>query len=233
MTQEIDQGSDQQGFGKNYWELHWQNASGQSAEREVPPNPYLADETVGLAPGTALDAGCGEGAEAIWLAAAGWQVTAVDISAAVLARATDRAQAAGALPERLNWIEADLSVWRPGQQFDLVTTHYAHPAIPQLAFYERISDWVAPGGSLLIVGHLHTPAHAHDRHRDDQGGPEQHSHQHRPPAAASVTTESITAVLDASRWEIVSAAEHVRALAGRAARPTQLDDVVVRATRRR
>src|ERR1019366_6453376 len=153
-------------FGKDYWESHWQQANEHGAGREVVPNPYLARETRSLTPGTALDAGCGEGAEAIWLTAEGWQVTAVDISTEALARASDRAKSDGAPPDGVRWVEADLSAWEPGKQFDLVTTHYAHPAMPQLAFYERISHWVAPGGTLLIVGHLHTsetPGHGHSQ----------------------------------------------------------------------
>ena len=56
----------------------------------------------------------------------------------------------------MEWVEADLGVWDPGTRFDLVTTHYAHPAMPQLDFYERIAGWVAPGGTLLVVGHART-----------------------------------------------------------------------------
>ena len=105
-----------------------------------------------------------------------------------------------------------------GRQFDLVATHYAHPAMPQLVFYERISGWVAPGGTLLIVGHRHgsqTPVHGHN-----------------PPEAVSVTAASITARLDATQWDIVTADEPVRTLDDRSGRTVQLDDVVVRATRR-
>ncbi|WP_443056385.1 class I SAM-dependent methyltransferase [Streptomyces sp. MUM 178J] len=70
------------GFDRDYWERHWQQgrAGGPGSLGGNPPNPYLAHETAGLAPGTALDAGCGSGAEAIWLASRGWHVTAADIS---------------------------------------------------------------------------------------------------------------------------------------------------------
>ncbi|MDT7725885.1 MAG: hypothetical protein QOI21_2461 [Actinomycetota bacterium] len=213
-----------QGFDKDYWESHWQQANGHEAGRQIVPNPYLARETSSLVPGTALDAGCGEGAEAIWLAAEGWQVTAADISTEVLSRASERATKGGSAPERVRWLEADLSVWKPCEQFDLVTTHYAHPAMPQLAFYERISDWVAPGGTLLIVGHLHTPGHGH--------GHGQQRHGRHPPEQASVTTASITMGLDAIRWDVVTAEEHLRTLINRAGGAVQLHDVVVRATRR-
>lgn len=70
-------------FDKDYWEAHWHEVGDHGAG--LLANPYLAREIGDLAPGTALDAGCGEGAEAIWLAVTGWHVTAADISAAVLA----------------------------------------------------------------------------------------------------------------------------------------------------
>jgi cyclopropane fatty-acyl-phospholipid synthase-like methyltransferase len=171
--------------------------------------------------------GCGEGGEAIWLATEGWQVTAADISTESISRAFERATKSCASPERVQWVEADLSVWEPGQQFDLVTTHYAHPAMPQLAFYERISGWVAPGGTLLIVGHLltsETPGNEHSQERDGHG--------HNPPEEASVTAASITVGLDVTQWDIVTADEPIRTLTDRAGRTMQLDDVVVRASRR-
>lgn len=136
-----------QEFDKDFWQRHWRDAGADDSGGSMsgnPPNPYLAAETVGLAPGTALDAGCGSGAEAIWLASRGWRVTAADISSEALARAADRAATSPAAAERVQWVEADLSVWSPAERFDLVMTQYAHPAMPQLAFYERIAEWVAP-----------------------------------------------------------------------------------------
>ncbi|GII34211.1 class I SAM-dependent methyltransferase [Planotetraspora mira] len=208
------------GFDKDFWERHWRqgSAEGPGSMGGNPPNPYLARETSGLTPGTALDAGCGGGAEAIRLAFDGWHVTAADISSEALARAAERAAASGA-PEHLQWVEADLSVWSPGLRFDLVMTHYAHPAMPQLEFYDRIAGWVAPGGTLLIVGHLHTPGST--------------GHGHHPPAEASVTSAAITARLDDREWEIVTAEEHLRTLTGHGGPAVPLHDVVVRATRRR
>lgn len=190
-------------FDRPYWEQHWQQAHRRAA---VDPNPYLIRETGDLKPGTALDAGCGEGSEARRLAEHGWDVTAVDISAAVLARA-------GQVPSRVDWVQADLTVWTPGRQFDLVMTHYAHPSIPQLAFYDRIAEWVAPGGTLLIVGHLHGAGHGHH------------------PAEASATAANITARLDSAKWAIVTADEQARTMTTPDGRSVSLHDVIVRATR--
>ncbi|GAA3702613.1 hypothetical protein GCM10022377_15300 [Zhihengliuella alba] len=182
-------GSEEHAFDKAYWEEHWEQADPRDTGPDTPPNPYLAEEVRGLAPGTALDAGCGTGAEAVHLASLGWRVTGADISSAALASAAERARAAG-VEDRTTWLETDLSQWRPAEHWDLVTTHYAHPAMPQLEFYRRLARWVAPGGTLLLVGHLHThgsgdDAHTHehgpDEHGPDEHGPDEHGHAHTSP----------------------------------------------------
>lgn len=211
-------------FDKRYWDQIWQGdrAAAMAAGQ---PNPHLVREVGDLAPGTALEAGCGAGAEAIWLATRGWQVTAADIAATALTHAAGRAAAAG-VDAKVDWVEADLSVWEPDNRYDLVTTHYAHPAMPQLDFYERLASWVAARGTLLIVGHLHH--HGQDSaagHRHGHGGTE-------PPASASVTAADITARLDAHVWDVVTAEESHRNLIGPGGHPVSLHDVVVRASRR-
>ena len=223
-------------FDRDYWNQHWHGTEGDrpGSMAGAPLNPYLARETGDLTPGTALDAGCGAGAEAIWLAAHGWQVTAADIAADALAHAEARAAKAG-LPQPVRWIEADLTTWEPGIGFDLVTTHYAHPAMPQLDFYQRIAGWVTPGGTLLIVGHLHT---SDARHGHASGSPghghtaEAAGHGHHHPAEATVTLAEITAGLNDAKWEIVTAEEHLRTVTGPDGPTVPLHDVVVRATRR-
>jgi 2-polyprenyl-3-methyl-5-hydroxy-6-metoxy-1,4-benzoquinol methylase len=208
-------------FDQDYWDEHWRQTPGQStAPQEVAPNPYLLREVADLAIGTALEAGSGESAEAIWLAAAGWRVTAVDIAAEALDRATGSAAAQGLSRTAIQWVRADLSSWEPSTTFDLVTTHYAHPAMPQLAFYDRLAAWVAPGGSLLIVGHLHTEDGGHGGHGADH-----------PPAEASVTAASITQRLDPTAWAVVTAEELTRTLDAPGGEPVTLHDVVVRAVR--
>jgi 2-polyprenyl-3-methyl-5-hydroxy-6-metoxy-1,4-benzoquinol methylase len=190
-------------FDKDYWERHWSQRHGAGQDA---PHPYLARETNGLTPGTALDAGCGTGAEALWLAARGWHVTGADIAAGALARAAARA-ARTPLNGAVQWVEADLTTWEPAHRFDLVTTAYAHPATPQLDFYRRLATWVAPGGTLLIVAHLHTAA-GHGEH----------------PAEAAVTVADITATVPS--WRIDTAEERTRTINGHVLR-----DAVVRATR--
>jgi cyclopropane fatty-acyl-phospholipid synthase-like methyltransferase len=204
-------------FDKGYWDEIW-DGDRAAAMAAGQPNPHLISEVSELTPGTALEAGCGAGAEAIWLASQGWQVTAADIATAALTRAGQRAAAAG-VAGRVQWVEADLSTWQPDHPYDLVTTHYAHPAIPQLDFYDRIASWVAPAGTLVIVGHLHGQDHRHG--------------ETGPPAEASVTAADITARLDPAVWEIVTARESHRAMAGHGGPTASIHDVVVRADRRR
>ncbi|AWB92100.1 SAM-dependent methyltransferase [Aeromicrobium chenweiae] len=213
-------------FDKEYWDRIWagDRAASMGASET---NPHLVRELDGVPAGTALDAGCGAGAEAVWLARKGWQVTAVDVAADALAIATERAAASG-VGDRVRWVEADLSTWRPDEQYDLVTTHYAHPAMSQLEFYDRIASWVAPAGTLFIVGHLH-----HDDHATDHEETEAHA-DGGPPAAASATAATITARLDPAAWEIVTAEESHRAVdRPDDGAPSTLHDVVVRARRRR
>jgi 2-polyprenyl-3-methyl-5-hydroxy-6-metoxy-1,4-benzoquinol methylase len=130
-------------FDQTYWDEHYPQA-GSAAGHQLPPNPYLVREVTDLTPGTALEAGCGEGAEAIWLGLAGWQVTAVDIAAEPLARAAERATFR-CVGDRVEWVRADLGSWEPARTYDLVTTHYAHPSIPQLELYDRLSAGLSAG----------------------------------------------------------------------------------------
>ena len=116
------------------------------------PNGRLVAELRDLAPGRALDVGCGEGGDAIWLAARGWTVTAIDISEVALSRARQAAELAGAAVE---WVCGDaLQAPFPARSFDVVSMQY--PALPKAAgaaAVGRLLDTVRPGGLLLAVYH--------------------------------------------------------------------------------
>ncbi|MET0238132.1 MAG: class I SAM-dependent methyltransferase [Kibdelosporangium sp.] len=116
------------------------------------PNAQLVAEVAGMRPGSALDVGSGEGGDAIWLAEQGWQVTGVDISKVALARAAEHARERGVTVE---WVHTDLVEAAPTTQFDLVTAHFFH--LPERAqielLHRRLASAVAPGGTLLVVGH--------------------------------------------------------------------------------
>ncbi|MDN5808408.1 MAG: class I SAM-dependent methyltransferase [Brevibacterium sp.] len=214
-------------FDKSYWDQAWDGERAPMMS-SGDANPHLVREISGIEPGTALDAGCGAGAEAIWLAGNGWTVTGADVADTALEYAEGRADAAG-VGGRIEWVRADLSVWEPETKYDLVTTHYAHPAMAQSAFYDRIASWVAPGGTLLIVGHLHHRRGDSTSH--SSAGESGHGHSH-PPAEASATADSITNRLDPAVWTIVTAEESQRTMVGPGGRTITIDDVVVRASRR-
>ncbi len=116
------------------------------------PNRFVADEAAALLPGTAIDLGAGEGRNAIWLAERGWQVTAVDFSAAGLARAARLAAERGV---SVDWVQADLLAWLPAPGgYDLVLIAYLHlPSAGLARVFRAAAAAVAPGGTLLVIGH--------------------------------------------------------------------------------
>ena len=123
-------------------------------------NTALVGEVAGLTPGTALDLGCGEGADAIWLAEQGWAVTATDISQAALDRAAAHAADAG-VGDRITWARHDFARSIPDGPFDLVSAHFLHSPVddsrdPALRAAARA---VGPGGTLLVVSHEAVPWH--------------------------------------------------------------------------
>jgi len=112
------------------------------------PNQRFAENVADRIPGTALDVACGEGADAIWLAARGWQVTAVDVSPVALRRAAQRADAAGAdVAARITWQQADVRSWDPAPaQFDLVSSQFMHlPSAVRAGAHKRLAAAVRPG----------------------------------------------------------------------------------------
>ena len=213
-------------FDDDYWDEVW-SGDKALAMSTSPPNPHLQAEVGDLTPGTAIDVGCGADAEAIWFATRGWQVTGTDVARAALAIGRERAARAG-VADQVQWVQADVSTWTPETAYDLVTTHYAHARIPQLDLYRRIASWVAPAGTLLVVGHLHPDQHSggHGHGHGDGDGDDQ------PPAEASATATAITALLDPASWDVVTAEESQRDTAGPEGRQRTIHDVVVRATRR-
>jgi SAM-dependent methyltransferase len=203
-------------FDRDHWERRWTEALREHPDRIAgrPPNAHLLTETADLRPGRALDAGCGHGAEALWLASRGWQVTAVDYSVSALDIARSRAQAVGTdVAERIEWTEGDLATWTPSPgHYDLVISLYVHVQGSVAEMVRRLGAGVAPGGTLLLVGHRPVdPA---------TGAPT--------PAAGQVqvSVDAAVGALDPRDWRIEAAEERPRAAAGTGV------DAVVRAVSR-
>ena len=177
------------------------------------PNHALTLEAEHLAPGRALDVGCGEGGDAVWLAGRGWQVTGLDPSAVALDRARHASEAAGV---EVSWVLGSLEeaseVDLPDGGFDLVIAFYAalfRDTDPVPALARR----VAPGGTLLVVHHAEVDrerARAHGIDPDDLLSP-----------------DDVAAALGA-RWTIEVHERRERAISGGAGAHHH-DDLVVRA----
>jgi SAM-dependent methyltransferase len=191
-------------FDRDFWDGRWSEVLREHAAQvaERPPNAYLTATAGDLAPGRALDAGCGNGTEALWLAARGWHVTAVDFSVAALRHGRSVAASLGAdVASRIAWVEGDLGTWTPeAGQYDLVVSLFVHVSGSVEEMVTRLVDGVAPGGTMLLVGHLPV---------DPVTGAET-------PAAGQVqvTVEEAVAVLDAPNWELLIAEDRERTVVG-------------------
>ncbi|MFG3437945.1 class I SAM-dependent methyltransferase [Nonomuraea sp. NPDC047897] len=118
------------------------------------PNARLTETTTSLPPGHALDLGCGDGGDALWLAGQGWHVTAVDISAVAVGRLAALARSRG-LDDRVVAVRHDLHESFPQGMFDLICAHYLHTPhdLDRTAVLRSAARALRPGGRLLVVDH--------------------------------------------------------------------------------
>jgi SAM-dependent methyltransferase len=214
-------------FTQEFWDDRYRSAgqlwSGQ-------PNPQFAAQAADLVPGEALEAGCGEGADAIWLARRGWTVTGVDVSAVALERAASAARAAdealtpsekggGGVARRITWQREDLLTWVPEpERFDLVSAQFMHfPPAELAAFHQGLAAAVRPGGTLLLIAH-----HPEDVHAQRKGRPDLFWY-----------AEDIAASLDPGQWEVRVAEGAGRSAEDFDGQQMMVRDTVLRAARRR
>ncbi|MGW0362685.1 class I SAM-dependent methyltransferase [Streptomyces sp. NPDC002990] len=182
--------------GAEYWDYRYRESDRMWSGK---PNAALVREAADLAPGRALDLGCGEGADTVWLARRGWQVTGTDISRVALSRAAEHATEAG-VADRTDWQQHDLAESFPAGEYDLVSACFLHTYgdFPRARILRTAAAAVAPGGILLVVGHGGWPS----------GAEEEDPH----PDIEFPTPQEVLAQLELApdAWEVLLAEEHVR-----------------------
>ncbi|HMQ38726.1 MAG TPA: FAD-dependent oxidoreductase [Micropruina sp.] len=214
VTQDFDAAVASQGWPQvapaDFWEDRYAGSDRVWSGR---PNHSVTRVARDLRAGTALELGCGEGADALWLAQQGWEVTAIDISPTAIRRATEAARAVGVPPERVRFVAADLAEWSDGQTYDLVTAGFLHSPVEldRTAALRRAAGRVRPGGHLLVVSHAAAPpwADAHDHH-------------------FLTPSEEVDALgLDPASWQVLIAEVRGRPATGPDGREAVLDDSVI------
>lgn len=198
----------------DYWEERYAGTERVWSGRV---NHVLSQVAAELTPGRALDLGCGEGADVLWLAGQGWDATGVDISPTAVSRGTQAAAAAG-LSDRAHFVAMDASdpgALPEGERYDLITASFLHSLVtlPRTEILRRAADRVTSGGRLLITSHAAPPPWADPGH-----------HEHR-----FLTAEQEVAELglDADRWQVLIAEARTRQATGPDGQPATLEDTVV------
>ena len=191
--------------------------AGSGKGRELAPERGVSRD--GDAPGFALELGSGQGADAIWLARAGWTVLAVELSATALRLADGRAREAG-VSDRIEWRRHDLGSGVPDGAFDLVLSSYTQSpvALDRVEVLRHAAARVAPGGTLLIVGHSGVPSWSTD-----------HTHAADMPDAATLIAQLD---LPEDEWAVDRRLDVERAITDPDGAPATRQDSVVRLRRR-
>lgn len=184
------------------------------------PNAALVDSVTGTSPRRALDLGCGEGGDSVWLAEMGWQVTAIDVSATAVGRGRTLAESRGIPEGRITWLVEDLATWEPAGTFELVTCCFLHSPVelPRTTILRRAAACVAPGGRLLVVAHAEAPPWAREHH-----------HEHAFPAPGEELTEL---ALDPAIWDVTVSEVRSRRAVGPDGMEATLRDTVTLAERK-
>ena len=176
-----------------YWE---QRYSGSERVWSGKVNQTMAEVVAGLTPGRAVDLGCGEGGDVLWLAEQGWAAHGLDISATAVGRARDEAAARGL--DGATFEAVDLDAWEPeADTLNLVTASFfqSNVALDRIAILRRAMTALRPGGRLVTVSHAAPPSWATDH----------------PATMVSVQEEAAQLGAPASEWEVELAEERPRA----------------------
>ncbi|WP_271985373.1 class I SAM-dependent methyltransferase [Pseudoclavibacter terrae] len=179
-------------------------------------NANLASVAGTLTPGRALDLGCGEGGDAIWLAQQGWRVTGIDISTVAIERARAAARAARVDGSLVDFVAGDLETWRPAEPLDLVTASFFQSPVhlPRTQILREAARMLAPGGHLLTVAHAGPPSWVENS-------------EHPAHLFVHPEREIDELALPADEWETVIAELRTREVTSPDGAPGTLEDSVV------
>ena len=131
------------------WEERYRAGTHPREDADAAPTPLLMTTAQSVAPGRALDLACGAGRNAIWLAAQGWAVTAVDGAAAAIDAVRQRA-ANDHLTIDAHIADLTRHEYRiDDDKWDLISICY----YLQRDLFEPAKRGVAPGGLLLAIVH--------------------------------------------------------------------------------
>ena len=185
------------------------------------PNTALVSALAEHAPGTALDVGCGEGGDAVWLAQQGWNVTGIDVSTTALERAQQAADARG-LGSLTAWKHVDLTREMPDGQFDLVSAVFLQSRIefPREEVHQKLTANVAPGGLFLVVGHAEWPPWARNAAQNLE-------HDHELPQLPSAAESLAFLELAQNEWQVLTCADQSRTATGPDGNQAELIDALV------
>ncbi|MCS0636531.1 class I SAM-dependent methyltransferase [Streptomyces sp. LP05-1] len=212
MTTDAPNPANSSSYDADYWDERY---AGRDRVWSGRPNATLVAEITGLTPGHALDLGCGEGGDALWLARQGWRVTAADISGVALERGARQAAEEG-LADLIEWQRHDLAVSFPEGRYDLVTSGFLHSpgeGMPRERILRDAVAAVAPGGTLLVMGHAGPPPWDPDGY---------------PGVSLPMADEVLAGLsLPPGEWEVVRCEEYERSQTAPDGREcTRLDNVV-------
>lgn len=208
---------------------HWEErytTSGSMWSGEV--NATLAEALADLAPARAIDLGCGEGADVLWLAEHGWDALGLDLSptaidrarAEATARALDGEPGAGTAG-RARFEACDLTRWTPSPgSVELVTASFFHSRVEleRTAILRRAATAVGPGGHLVVLSHAAPPPWAHGDHHDME--------------MLSAQQEAQQLDLPAQDWTVATAAQIERGTTDPDGGPSHLEDSLLILRRR-
>ncbi len=217
--------ADRTGRRNAHWEQRYADStqvwSGRTNATTIAAVEQLT-ASAGETPRTALEIGCGEGADAVWLAEHGWSVTAIDVAPTAIERGRTAAAKRGIAPERLRFVAQDAAGALPEGPFDLVVSSFLHSweeDFPRIGILRDAAERVAPGGWLLAVSHASAPSWAADEH-------------HEGPVLHTPEEEWRQLALDPDIWTVERAEVRRRSITGPDGNAATLDDGVLLLRRR-